>query len=131
MRRSLGLLLLPLLVLACEPGTCNPPPPPEENKPCVDGPDWGVCSADGSSALVCLHSTWTRVSCKARPCQQALGQPTFAGRYWLACGTDPAAAGQACSRPGEVTVSRDDPKVTLSCKGGTFQVMPAASTTKP
>jgi hypothetical protein len=90
MVRRAAVLVIGALWLACEPGTCFPPPPPELGKPCRDASDWGICEAGGATALVCVDHVWKRVECKARPCEQKQGQPQFAGRYWLVC--DGAAA---------------------------------------
>lgn len=118
-RWALGLSLS--LAFACEPGTCNPPPPPKEREPCVDHSDWGICADDGRTALVCLDRVWTRVGCAAYPCARVAGQPTFAGRYWLACGSAPGGEGAACARDGEVTHDDKDPSAVIVCKGKTWK----------
>jgi hypothetical protein len=85
MRIRFNVLLVAASWLACEPGTCSPPPPPELGKACKDGADWGICEADGAQALVCQNAVWTRIECGATRCESR-GQ-SFAGRYPLVCGS--------------------------------------------
>ena len=94
------MLVIGALWLACEPGTCSAPPPPELGKPCQDASDWGICEAGGATALVCVEHVWKRVECKAQPCAQKAGQPSFAGRYWLVCdGAPPTGAPASAATP--------------------------------
>ncbi len=113
------------MLSGCEPGTFDAPPPPAEGQPCNDHSDWGICVEDARSALVCVDSKWSKVSCAAHPCEHVPGQPTFAGRYWLRCGAAPATEGEGCARTGEVTPSARDASVQLTCIGKTWKNVPA------